>query len=127
MRNPPNKVKAAICYARYLSKPEGRFRNMLTCAKRRAIQSGIEFDDELYTLLLRVPTHCQCCGNAMEYTVGRGLAGRRKSPSLDRLENDKGYTLENTRVVCYRCNEVKGDAVAIELKVVLAYMERELK
>ena len=127
MRRSVNKAKAALRYIRYLEKPEGRFRNMLSCAKRRATLRGIEFDDELYTLVLCPPTHCRSCGNELIYTVGRGIAGRRKSPSLDRLRNDEGYTLKNTRVICYRCNIVKGDACAIELQIVLAYIERELK
>jgi 5-methylcytosine-specific restriction endonuclease McrA len=74
-----------------------------------------------YSLVSKPPTHCACCGKKLDYSVGRGRNNRDDSPSLDRHNNAEGYTLENTEVVCWRCNHVKGDATPHELDVVAQY------
>jgi hypothetical protein len=91
----------------------------------RARAKNIPFDDRIYRLKESPLLDCACCHRPLVYTTRRGIEGRRSSPSLDRLENTEGYTLENTRVICYRCNEVKGDATLAELKIVIDYIERE--
>lgn len=72
-------------------------------------------------LVANPPTHCACCRKKLDYSTGRGL-DKRDSPSLDRWDNSQGYTLENTKVICYRCNELKRDATLAEMKVIVRYM-----
>ena len=47
-------------------------------------------------------------------------------PSLDRIDSTRGYTLDNVAVICGRCNRLKSDASLSELKLLVAYVEREL-
>jgi hypothetical protein len=39
----------------------------------------------------------------------------RHAPSLDRVDNEQGYTPENVELICRRCNELKRDATSAEL------------
>lgn len=45
------------------------------------------------------------------------------SPSLDRFDNDQGYTPDNIRVISRRANLIKSDATADEIEAVLRYMQ----
>lgn len=62
----------------------------------------------------------------LDFRMGRGFKDRTASPSLDRFDNSKGYTVENVVIICWRCNVVKGHGLVAELEVVLAYIVREL-
>lgn len=44
-------------------------------------------------------------------------------PSLDRRDNDKGYTRENTFVISDRANRLKNNLSLKEVKMLAIYME----
>lgn len=49
--------------------------------------------------------------------IGGGRMGPRPdSPTLDRLDNTKGYVRGNVIVVSYRANRLKSDATIYELR-----------
>jgi len=108
-------------YQRFMAQPKNRVLYLY----KKAILRGHPFDVRLrYVLVANPPTHCGCCGKQLDYSTGRGI-NKRDSPSLDRWDNSQGYTLENTRVICYRCNELKRDATLAELETVVRYMMPE--
>ncbi len=90
-------------------------------AKSRAKKKGIEFS--LSVEDIAVPDVCPVLGIPL-YT-NRGKAGPN-SPSIDRIDNKKGYILGNVQVISYRANMLKGDASIEEVRRVLAYMDRYL-
>ena len=105
----------------YYARPVNRMRLLAGGAILRAKKRGLEFDSSLPTFLMANPaTHCLCCGRELDYTMRRGE--RAASPSLDRFDNSRGYTISNTKVVCMRCNDVKGYATLSELESVVRYM-----
>jgi hypothetical protein len=105
-------------YAVNRQDPRRRVLWLLASAKVRARKSGMEFDAALYALCEKVPSQCPCCGTAFVYT-GRH---ETRAPSIDRVNNDLGYTFDNVRIICYRCNTLKSDASAGEVRAILAYM-----
>lgn len=110
----------------YRERPAARIGIMMTDAKFRAKQRGFEFDENLRTTwVAKPPMKCCCCGVDFDYSLGTGRA-KRRAPTLDRLDNGKGYTIENARIICYHCNSVKSDATLAELEAVVAYMRAEL-
>jgi hypothetical protein len=44
------------------------------------------------------------------------LLGTRHAPSLDRVDNTRGYEDGNANVICRRCNARKGDMTGAELQ-----------
>lgn len=106
-----------------LSDPKKAMRFVVGVARQRAKKFGRQFDEGLFDML--PATHCRCCNRELDYTT-RKKSGLSRSPSLDRVDNSKGYTVENTRVICLRCNRLKGDATANELRFLVAYMEERL-
>jgi hypothetical protein len=89
-------------------------------AKLRARRLGIDFDG-LEFLRGTVPVKCGCC--SIPFGTTREWKTRERSPTIDRLDNSKGYTAENARVICWRCNALKRDATVAEIRNLLAYME----
>lgn len=65
-----------------------------------------------------VPDFCPVLGIPL-------MAGgaRDNRPSVDRFDNNRGYTKDNIRVISYRANQLKRDATVDEIRRVLHYME----
>ena len=101
--------------------PASYIRDLQVYAKRRCKKTGREFDpNSIKELLENPPTHCPYCLDEIDYTRSES---RNKSPSLDRMDNTKGYTEDNVEVVCHRCNTIKGDGTALELRRIAERME----
>lgn len=76
-------------------------------AKRRATRKGREFTidyQSAYNLWLRCDGKCEITGIPFDFTKLINQKARPFSPSIDRIDNSKGYELENVRVVCIAVN-----------------------
>src|SRR6266705_1678031 len=103
-----NKLKRNARSYRYVKTPRGRIQTLLSLARWRTKKNGSEFDESLYFVFRdNPPSTCYCCGRLLDYRLGRGNKDRKFSPSLDRINNLGGYTLENTQVICFNCNRLK--------------------
>lgn len=95
---------------------------ILNTARRRAREKGIEFtitaadlplyDDNLY---------CPVFGKKLT----RG--NRPWCASIDRIDQDKGYTPDNIVVVSYYANRAKNDLSIDELRTLVDFYEQLLK
>jgi hypothetical protein len=118
-------VKAAlkIHVSEYRSNPAKSLRRLANGCVARAKKFDIPFDIGLREFLFSNPvSNCCCCGVAFDFQAYTGRKDR--SPSLDRLQPDAGYTIENTRVICWRCNRIKLDATLKEIENLVAYMKK---
>lgn len=80
-------------------------------AQRRAKKTGIEFDITADDLVL--PEVCPLLG----ITIDAHSESSDHWPSLDRLDNTKGYVRGNVLIISYRANRIKSDATAAELQL----------
>lgn len=87
-----------------------RYRNLLVGAKHRSQKFDREFALTLDWLKAVWPTDGKCPILGIELAWGGGATGRDNSPSIDRLENTRGYTPDNCRVISWRANRLKSDA-----------------
>jgi len=83
-------------------------RTMLVNAKYRAKQSGLDFDLEISDI--SIPELCPVLHVPL-------VVGKRDhyNPSLDRIDNSKGYVKGNVQVISYKANAMKNSATREEL------------
>lgn len=85
---------------------------MLNRAQQRAKQQSLPFNLELKDIT--IPDKCPVLGIALEAHSG-SPGGTKCSPSLDRIEPEKGYVKGNVRVVSQLANAMKANASVEEL------------
>lgn len=78
---------------------------LLSLAKRRAKQKGIDYNLDLEDLV--VPLICPILGIAIEVGNGKIVDS---SPSLDRIDNSKGYIKGNVQIISNLANRMKNSA-----------------
>ena len=99
---------------------------MYTSAKYRAEKRGIEFNLDLEDII--IPDKCPI----LEVPFVYGDANNHDySPSLDRIDNSKGYIKGNIQVISSKANTMKNSATSEELikfcKNILRYSPNYLK
>ena len=102
--------------------PHWQLDYILRNARTRARKREMLFDDAVIDLAKTPPARCACCGGTLEYKQGQGQNPR--SPSIDRLDSRRGYTLDNVAIVCMRCNAIKNDGTAAEHRQIADYIDR---
>lgn len=85
-------------------------RRLFRAAKSRAVIKGREFNIELSDII--IPTICPVLNIPMV------------SPSVDRIDSNKGYIKGNIRVISKRANQLKNNATIQEMECVLADLKR---
>ena len=94
-------------------------KGMLARAEQRAKAKNLEFNLELNDLV--IPKKCPVLG----ITLIWGRDARDHNPSLDRIDNLKGYTKDNIVIVSQRVNRIKTDATIDELAKVAHFYTRK--
>lgn len=93
---------------------------MLQGIKHRAKKTGRECT-LVYTDIV-IPPVCPILGIPLRRAEGRL---DDFSPSLDRLDNDRGYTPDNVRVISWKANNIKSNATSAELRAIADWIDRE--
>ena len=84
-------------------------RVMYRAAKTRAKLKGIEFNIDYSDIV--IPEKCPILGIDIVVQAGRGTkGGKPNSPSLDRIDNEKGYIKGNVQVISHFANSMKFTA-----------------
>ena len=91
--------------------------DMWTGAKQRAKENNLPFD--LIESDIIVPEICPVLGIPLQIGIGFRTDD---SPSLDKIIPNKGYVKGNIKVISYRANRFKSDALLEEVEKVAAYM-----
>lgn len=97
---------------------------MFSAAKIRSRDAGVQFD-LTSSVEIEIPSHCPVLGIALD-----PLAKNRADnlPTLDRIDNTKGYVRGNVWVISWRANRLKWNATIDELRgLVKALEEQERK
>lgn len=94
------------------------FKNAFSVIKQRAKKKGLEFNLKYD---FHIPNECPVLG--IPITIGGGMGNRNNSPSVDRVDNTKGYTEDNIRVISYRANRLKSDMTEEECRSLLKDFE----
>lgn len=129
----PEKVKASVrrSYRKHFEKRAAtdaeRYRRfarqgMLYRAEKRAAEKGWDFNLTIDDIV--IPGHCPVLGIPIQ--IGKRATGGTldSAPSLDRIDNTKGYVSGNVCVISYRANAIKRDASLAELEAIVGYLRR---
>ena len=111
-KNNPEKIKEIEKRSRWKN-PETR---LLQLARGRAKQKELSFD--LIKEDIKIPERCPVFGLKLVPSKG---GFNDTSPTVDRIDNLRGYTKDNIIVVSWRANRLKADATAEELKKLAAF------
>lgn len=96
-------------------------RSMLSSARHRAKVKQLEFNISEEDIV--IPDFCPITLSPIEKErVGRKGPGPN-SPTLDRIDNSKGYVKGNVRVISYRANQKKSDLSLDEIKRLYEYSQ----
>ena len=95
---------------------------MLCGIKKRAKLKGLEFNLTLNDIP-QIPDICPVLGIPIIPNDGTSTP-TDNSPSIDRIDNKKGYIKGNIRIISNRANRIKSDATIDELRKVLEDYER---
>jgi hypothetical protein len=92
------------------------WQHLLCGARDRAKTKGIEFTLTKEWALATYTGRCAVTGYPFELRPFRGKTGARSlSPSIDRIDPDKGYTPDNCRFVLWAVNAFKFTSSDVEM------------
>lgn len=108
--------------------------SLLCGARGRARDKNLPFDIDIDYVRSMVgenaelASHCPVFGVPLDWSRMRNNGGKAvpNSPSIDRIDPERGYVKGNIKIISYRANQIKSDASHEELKLVTAYLGREL-
>lgn len=93
-------------------------------AKGRAKKQGIYFNLKSYKDLPKVPKLCPVFNEPL--IVGSGVA-TDFSPSLDRIDNNRGYIKRNIQIISRKANQMKSNATLEDIEKLYNYMKKIMK
>jgi len=89
---------------------------LLEASKDRARKKGLEHTITLNDI--KIPPVCPILGIPLKVGVGNPTPN---SPSIDRINNSKGYTPDNIIVVSWRVNDLKRNSTIDELEKIVNF------
>jgi hypothetical protein len=74
---------------------------------------------------MNIPDLCPIFNIPLNYdgVEKQGWTRTDNSPSLDRIDSNKGYTMDNIHIISWRANRIKNDSTVEELRMLADYME----
>jgi len=116
-----NKERVRALQADWKRKNAKRYRekSMVAGARRRAAEKGWDFNLTIEDV--RIPDACPIFGKPFVFGLGSGKSDW--SPSLDRIDNARGYVRGNVIVVSELANRIKNNATVAQLRKIADFYE----
>ena len=115
--------RARKAYSKTFSSYSERLKRMLVEAKSRAKARDLLFD--ITEEDVKWNDICPVLGIPITFQRNKGPGGDDNSPSLDRIDNEKGYVKGNVRLISNRANKLKNRMTKEE--AFLIYQNWEIK
>lgn len=100
---------------RKYNEPERYLREAARC---RSVKKNIDFNLALEDI--HIPEYCPALGLKLFASDGKATDN---SPSLDRIDNTKGYIKGNVQVISNKANRLKGDATLEDIEKLYKWMK----
>lgn len=109
-RTKENKQLCANRYLRYKDKGNNRIMSLLKSRQTDAKTKNLSFSLTIEDII--IPDVCPVLGIPLIFSDKR----TNNTPSIDRIDNTKGYTKDNIVVCSWRANMLKKNATVLELQ-----------
>lgn len=93
---------------------------VLRDSKKRANLKQLEHNLTKEWITSNLPEKCPVLGIKLSFT-----GDINTTPSLDRFNNNKGYTTDNVRIISFRANTLKNNATVEELEAIVKYIKNK--
>jgi hypothetical protein len=114
------KLRKAKAAKNYRESSKGRVHRLFDNARRRAKKKGLEFSIDATDI--KIPEKCPITGIKIEFGDDGGL--NLSSPSLDRIDNSKGYIKGNVSVISNKANKYKSDMTIEIIEKLASYVAK---
>ena len=101
------------------------FRVKIRSVRSRANKKNLDFDLNIDWMRKNRVTICPILKTKLIYVKGAGISlPPENTPSIDRIDPDRGYTQDNCRIISYKANALLSNATLDQLeKVYLSLKE----
>jgi hypothetical protein len=98
-----------LAVKKYREKEENRFKmwSSQTISDHKIRKNNVSIDKKELTRKAEITTNCRYCDTELDYTRGNKFGSKFNSPSLDRIDNDINMNINNTQIICHKCNTIK--------------------
>ena len=107
-------------YAGNVNNFDWQLSKMLAASRTRAKRKGLEHTLNIQELKFLYPDDGLCPVFGFQMLWGHP---KQTSPSLDRIDSSKVYTLDNCQVISNKANFLKNDATLEELQSLVNYLK----
>lgn len=97
---------------------------MLASARYRAKNKNREFSITAADIV--IPDSCPILGVALDRRAPGRKGANPYTPSIDRIDNSKGYVTGNVWIISHRANTLKSTHTVEELRAIVAAMEKSV-
>jgi len=97
-----------------------REKHIFRIARYRARQNGLEFSIEPSDIV--IPEYCPLLGIKLKTNIAN--KNRECAPSIDRIDNSKGYIKGNIAVISWKANSMKRDMAISELRLFVSNLDK---
>lgn len=97
-------------------------KRILIAARARAKKKGLEFDIDIEDII--IPARCPIFNIKLKVAEG---VHKESSPSLDRIDNTKGYVKGNVAIISRKANSLKRDLTIEDMERLTNYISRRTR
>lgn len=99
----------------------------MRAAKQRAKAKSLSFNLDLEWAQARWTGYCELSGLAFSPPENRiGYKNRNMTPSIDRIDPNKGYTKDNCQFILWALNSLKRDGTFDEMcQIIIAFVKKQ--
>ena len=117
-KGPDGRNKKSLAAKKYRESTKGRIQRLLDNARRRTKKNGLVF--EIDSSDIHIPDYCPITGEKIHFGDDGSL--NLNSPSLDRIDNSKGYIKGNVAVISLKANKYKSNMSIEEITNLYNYI-----
>lgn len=119
--NPALRKRASMYQQQRRAQPKGRVYAIFSSVKLGASRRNIPFEISKEAISEKLEQQdWKCCRTGIPFDLSAGEGRKPYGPSIDRIDNNIGYTIDNIQIVCSIYNLAKSDFVDDDV-LALAY------